>query len=78
MKDHMYRVVLWDTNQVIFETSHLSSAKRIARNQGHTGEPYPPIARVDEPMQDGPGYGILYNPRFVVGKDDDFKPIIIN
>lgn len=75
-----YLVVLWDTGQILLETPHLPSAKRIARNQGHTGKPYgkfyPPVARVDELMQDGsPGYGVLYNPRFVIGKHDDFKPI---
>lgn len=76
----MYKVILWETGQTLFETDHLPSAKRIARNQGHTGKPhgkfYPPVARVDEKMQDGsPGYGTLYNPRFVVDKHDDFKPI---
>lgn len=76
----MYRVVIWETNQVLMETPHLPSAKSVARNQGHTGtgngKYYNPVACVDEPMQDGsPGYGCLYNPRFVVGKHDDFKPI---
>lgn len=76
----MYKVIIWNTGQVLLETPHLASAKRIARNQGHTGEPYgkfySPIARVDEPMVEGsPGYGVKYNPVFQVGKHDNFKPV---
>lgn len=76
----MYRVVIWDTGNVLVETDHLPSAKRVARHQGHNGKHngkyYGPVARVDEPMRDGsPGYGVCYNPKFRVGKDDDFKPI---
>lgn len=75
----LYKVVLWDTGQVLLETTDLPGAKRLARNQGHTNKPhgksYSPIARVDEPMQNGPGYGVLYNPRFSVGKHDNFEPI---
>jgi len=76
----MYRVVIWDTNEVLDEFEILATAKKVARHQGHNGEAhgkwFGPIARVDGPMHDGsPGFGVEYNPRFKVGADDDFKPI---
>ncbi len=75
-----YRVVIWDTDEILDEFESLVTAKRVARNRGHNGEPYGkwfgPIARVDGPMEDGsPGFGVEYNPSFRVGKDDDFKAI---
>lgn len=76
----MYRVVIWNTDEILDEFEHLASAKRVARNQGHDGEVRGewlcPVARVDGPMHDGSaGFGVEYNPRFRVGKDEDFKPI---
>lgn len=76
----MYRVVIWDTDEVLDEFKHLPSAKRVARNQGHNGEVMGkwlcPRARVDGPMHDGSlGFGVEYNPKFRVGKDDNFQPV---
>lgn len=76
----MYRVVIWDTSEILDEFEHLASAKRVARNQGHNNLPhgkwYGSIARVDGPMHDGSsGFGVEYNPQFKVGQHDDFKPV---
>ena len=76
----MYRVVIWDTGEILDEFEHLPSAKQVARNQGHDGEVMGkwlcPVARVDGPMRDGSeGYGVEYNPRFRVDKDEGFKPV---
>lgn len=76
----MYRVVIWNTNEVLDEFASLATAKRVARNRGHSGDgtdtQFSPIARVDGPMRDGsPGYGVEYNPRFYRGKHDDFKAV---
>ncbi len=76
----MYQVVIWKTNEILDEFELLATAKKIARNQGHDGEVMGqwlcPVARVDSPMRDGsPGYGVEYNPRFRVGKDEGFQSV---
>ncbi len=76
----MYRVVMWDTDEILDEFEDLDSAKRIARNQGHDSKPFGvwlcPLARVDGPMRHRPdGYGVEYNPSFRVDRDEDFKPV---
>lgn len=76
----MFRVVIWDTDEILDEFELLVTAKKIARHQGHNGKPYgkylDPIARVDGPMRDGSdGYGVEYNPKFRVGRDEGFKPV---
>lgn len=75
-----YRVVIWDTDEILDEFKLLATAKKVALNQGHDGEVMGkwlcPIARVDGLMHDGSeGYGVKYNPRFRVGKDEDFKSV---
>lgn len=69
----MYNIVNWDTNEIIAKVSKLSTAKRLCRNQGHTGQSngayYAPVARA----QDDNGF-CVYNPKFRVGKDDNFQP----
>lgn len=71
----MFKVINWDTNAVIVEFAALSDAKKVCRNQGHTGETdywkvsYFPVARVNDEN------GCVYNPVFKVGKDDNFKKI---
>lgn len=71
----MYKIINWNTNEVIAEIASLSAAKRVCRKLGHTskawGKHYPPIAYVAD---DG---GLVYNPRFSVGKHDDFKAVPI-
>lgn len=76
----MYRVVIWDTNEILDEFENLATAKKVARDCGHSGDgtdtQFSPIARVDGPMEDGsPGYGVECNPRFYRGKHDNFKAI---
>lgn len=82
-----YRVVRRGTPRlgtwpVLFETDHLPTAKRVARNQGHTGtihrKSYLNVAvvKVHKPdnLMGQNYYELLYTPCFLIGKDDDFKP----
>lgn len=77
-----YRVEIWETKEIILSTNNLSLAKRIARKQGHTREIhrklYMPIARVGRHkpcnLMGQKYYELFYTPRFLIGKDDNFKP----
>jgi hypothetical protein len=60
-----FKVVSWDTGEILSEHTKLSIAKRYARGQGHTGEDhegltnFPPVAHVANEAGE-----VLYNPRF--------------
>ena len=60
-----YRVVRWETDEIITEVTSLKSAKKRCREMGHTdehnGKWYLPIARVDNNAGE-----CVYNPRFKV------------
>jgi len=62
----MYRIINWDTGEVISEWKALPTAKRYCRGEGHTGEGngvwFNPVAWVAD--EDG---NCVYNPRFQVG-----------
>jgi len=68
----MYNIVNWDTDEIITSTEKLSTAKRLCRQQGHTGDGngdyYSPVALV----RDENGC-CVYNPKFTVGKHDHLK-----
>lgn len=61
----MYYVISWDSREVLDQCDKLSTAKKIARNYGHTGENnpiltgYPPVAYVSNENRE-----VVYNPRF--------------
>lgn len=69
----MYSIVNWDTNQTITKVAKLPAAKRLCRGLGYIGQGngawYAPVARVCD--EDG---HCVYNPKFKVGKDDNFVP----
>ena len=70
----MYHITRWDDNTVIASIEEINAAKRITRSQGHNGDHngkwFCPIAY----LADDDGF-LVYNPRFRVGKDDDFRAI---
>jgi len=68
----MFKVVLWDTDQVVEEYQFLRDARRHARRLGHGPynqftTSYPPVARVDDEE------GVVYNPRFPYLAGDALK-----
>jgi len=71
-----YYVTNWDTRAIIAETTNESGAKRLARQAGHNGytdngTEYEPAAFVAVDI-DGMRC-CYYNPKFRVGKDDNYK-----
>ncbi len=62
----MFKVMNWDTREVMYEFKKLATAKRYAKRAGHIGKGngsyYSPVAYVE----DDNGF-CVYNPRFSIG-----------
>jgi hypothetical protein len=65
MKMSFYRIIDWDTGEVLGEETNIASAKKVCRKFGHQDDHnnkwYLPVAYVED--ADG---NCIYNPRFKV------------
>lgn len=61
----VFKVISWDTDEVLTEVTDLAIAKKHCRSMGHTGEHngkwFMPVARVQNDKGE-----CVYNPRFRV------------
>ena len=66
----MYKIINWNTDEVMGEYVSLAQAKRVCKTLGHTGEinaiytSFPPVAYVADDN------GLVYNPRFAFPNSD--------